>query len=311
MDGYEEIQIAGSRVFVPPPETIPNEPFIGRKDLIEKTLAAWSAVDGTPPLHFRLFGPPGTGKNSLIYELARILDKDLYIIDGNDDLSVEDVACVPAIDRRDTGTLYYVASPLFAAILRGGIAFFDEIAKAPHGTLAALASVLDRRGTLTSTMAAIRIKAAPGFLFCAALNEDEETGIGLPGYIQERTSPAIFVGNPSLKELKKIIKSQVPGNSDIWIEGFISLYKESSLSPRSAIKLIGNAIKLYRHCEGMHTSPAPKKTKVHSYLKQAAGGFSLEMPDDELPPPPKFKSQKKRSPYVYRPLSEDKKGTLH
>jgi len=311
MDGYEEIHIAGSRVFVPPPEVIPDEPFVGRKDLIEKTLAAWSTLDGTPPLHFRLYGPPGTGKNALVYELARIFEKDLYIIEGNDDLRVEDIACVPVIDRKDTNSLYYVASPLFAAMLRGGIAFFDEIAKAPHGALAALASVLDRRETLTSTMAAIRIKAEPGFLFCAALNENDETGIGLPEYIKDRISPAIYVGNPSIAELGMIINSQLRGNSDIWIEGFISLFKDNSLSPRSAIKLIGNAIKLYKHGEVTHTSPELNTTTVHKYLKKAAEGFPLEIPEKKVSPKHIFEPQKKRSLNVYNLLPKNKRDSLH
>lgn len=311
MDGYEEIHIAGSRIFVPPPEVIPDEPFVGRKDLIEKTLAAWSTIDGTPPLHFRLYGPPGTGKNALVYELARILEKNLYIIEGNDDLRVEDIACVPAIDQRDTNTLYYVASPLFAAMLKGDIAFFDEIAKAPQGALAALASVLDRRETLTSTMAAVRIKAAPGFLFCAALNEDEETGIGLPEYIKERTSPAIYVGNPSLTELGKIIKSQLWGNSDIWIKGFISLFKNSSLSPRSAIKLIGNAIKLYKHGEMTHASLELNQSKVQKYLRKAAEGFPVDIPEKELAPANTSEPQKKKGLNVYNLLSKNKRGSIH
>ena len=86
-NGYEEMRIAGTRVLIPPPDPLPDEPFVGRDDLIGKALAAWSEVDGTPPLHFRLYGPPGTGKNALVYELARILKKDLYIISGNGELT--------------------------------------------------------------------------------------------------------------------------------------------------------------------------------------------------------------------------------
>jgi MoxR-like ATPase len=244
-DGYEKSRIAGNRVFLPPPDPIPDEPFVAREDLIGKALAAWSEVDGSPPLHFRLYGPPGTGKNALVYELARILQKDLYIICGNGELDAEDIACMPVIDRENTGTLTYIASPLFAAMVRGGIAFFDEIAKAPHGTLAALASALDTRSTLTSVTAAIRIKAAPGFLFCAALNEDEEKSSGLPDYINERTLPAIRVGPPAFEELMRIVKSQMNADSDLWLQGFSALFRRAGLSPRSAVKLITTAVKSF------------------------------------------------------------------
>ncbi len=311
MDEYEEIQIAGTRVFVPPPTVIPDEPFVGRKDLIEKTLAAWSTIDGDKPQHFRLYGPPGTGKNALVYELARILKIQLYMIQGRDDFRVEDLAIVPVLDPKDTTTAYYVASPLFAAMYRGGIAFFDEIAKAPSGALTTLASVLDERETLESTMAPVKIKAEPGFLFCAALNANEETGIGLEEYLKERTSPAIYVGNPSMKELGMIIKSQIQGNSGIWIKEFVSLFKDSNLSPRLAVKLIVNAIKLYKHIECKQTSLELRKTKVHKYLKKAAEGFPVEMPEKELSPKRKPISKKERGTNVYNLVSKSKSGSIH
>lgn len=77
---------------------------------------------------------------------------------------------------------YYVASPLFAAMFRRGIAFFDEIDKVPYPALAAFDSVLNR-GTLY--YAGIEIKRAPDFRFCAALNNDDETCIELPIYIRD------------------------------------------------------------------------------------------------------------------------------
>ena len=99
MDGYEKIHMAGNTVFLPPPEVISNVPFVGREDLIEKTLAALSTADGTPSLHPLLKGPNGTGKTSIGSKIARIYKKDLYIIQGNDELRAEDIACVPAIQK--------------------------------------------------------------------------------------------------------------------------------------------------------------------------------------------------------------------
>ena len=39
--------------------------------LLGKCLAAWLIDGGEGPLHFRLVGPPGVGKNELVYYLAR------------------------------------------------------------------------------------------------------------------------------------------------------------------------------------------------------------------------------------------------
>ena len=106
-----------------------------------------------------------------------------------------------------------------------------------------------RRGSLTSVTAAIRIKAAPGFLFCAALNEDEEKSTGLPDYIGERTLPAIRVGRPAFAELMRIVKSQMNADSDLWLQGFSALFHQAGVSPRTAIKLITTAVKIVRYLE--------------------------------------------------------------
>ena len=306
---FEEVRIGGNRVFLPPPDPIPADPFVGRDDLVEQALAAWCTLDGSPPQHFRLYGPPGTGKNALVYELSRILGKDLYILEGNDDLRVEDIACVPTIDPENTGRLRYNGSPLFAAMLRGGICFFDEVGKVPPGALSRLAAVLDRRQTLTSETAAIRIKASSDFLFCAALNEDEETGIGLPDYISERTVPAIYVGNPSMEEMRIILKSQTSGQSEAWIKGFISQFKDSTVSPRVAIELIRNATKLYKMRQGSHPTERLTKRTVLKYLREAAAGFPIEAPEVHIRPQGKRKKEKPEN--VYDLLPKKKRGSLH
>lgn len=306
---YEEVQISGNRVFLPPPDPIPADPFVGRGDIIEQALAAWCTLDGSPPQHFRLYGPPGTGKNALVYELSRLLRKDLYIIEGNDDLRVEDIACIPTIDPENTSRLLYNGSPLFAAMLRGGIAFFDEIGKVPPGALSRLASVLDRRRTLTSETAAIRITATSDFLFCAALNEDEETGIGLPDYISERTVPAIYVGNPSMEEMKIILTSQTSGQSEAWIKGFISLFKDSNVSPRVAIELIRNATKLYKMRQGSKSAERLTKRTVSKYIKEAAATFPVEASEEDVSSEDKRKKEKSEN--VYDLLPKGKKGSLH
>jgi MoxR-like ATPase len=311
LEGYEEMRIAGTRVFLPPSDPIPDEPFVGRDDLIGKALAAWSEVDGTSPLHFRLYGPPGTGKNALVYELARILQKDLYIINGNGELDVEDIACTPVIDRENTGIITYVGSPLFAAMVRGGIAFFDEIAKAPHGTLAALASVLDRRGTLTSVTAAIRIKAAPGFLFCAALNEDEEKSTGLPDYIGERTLPAIRVGPPVFEDLMQILESQMSADSDLWLEGFAELFRQVGLSPRSAVKLITTAVKSYRYTHKAVTSAPVDRTAVLDHLRKSAADYNINLHEKSRPAGREPSSKRGEAlGNVYHSLFTNRRGTI-
>ena len=184
---YEKITIGGTTVRLPPPAPLPATSLASRDDIIEKALAAWTMLGALPPLNFRFYGPPGVGKNAIVYELARILGKDLYIINGHEELGPEDIACTATITSRNT--VEYVASPLFAGMYRGAIVFFDEIGKAPPAALDPLASVLDDRRELTSVLAGIRIKASAGFLFCAALNEIEERGVGT-ARVSRRADPA-------------------------------------------------------------------------------------------------------------------------
>lgn len=264
IEEFEKIEIKGKTVLVPYPTKPPEFMFIGRKDVINKTLAAWLNIPGSTPLNFRLFGPPGIGKNAMVYELARILKKDIYIINGHDELGPEDIACSATMTSK--GKIDYVASTLFAAMLRGGICFFDEIGKAPQSALDPLASVLDDRRAITSVLAGIHLKAHPEFLFCSALNEDEETGVGLPGFIDERTRPAIHVGYPSSKELELILRNRFSA-SDPWIEVFISEFYIEKLSTRTAITLLGFACRLARSSNGK--TGMLSNNDIRSYLLAA------------------------------------------
>lgn len=312
LENYEERVLQGTRVFFPPPSPIPNEPFVGRQKFINDALATWSTLDGSAPQHFRLYGPPGTGKNALIYELARILEKEIYVINGNDELDAEDIACTPTMKDNE---IVYIASELAAAMLRGGICFFDEIAKAPEGSLALLAPALGMERTLKSKKAAITIPASSGFLFCAALNENEEAGKALPDYIDKRTRPAYHVGMPSLGELEIILKSHINGDADLWIQCFISLFRDSDLAPRDAIALINNARKHHEYEKTKEGNKRLSQKAVNSYLREAAKGFpGVTVASPSLPPVSKEKKEERRdmSNVLYKVLPGDgKKTSIH
>jgi len=263
-DHYERIEMEGKMVWLPRPTILPGRPLVDREDVLSRAMAAWLAMEGLSPLNFRLYGPPGTGKNALVYRLAQIVERDLYIINGHQELGPEDIAC--SATMTSSQTIEYVASPLFAAMLRGGICFFDEIGKAPTAALDPLASVLDDRRSLTSVLAGIHIKAHQDFLFCAALNENEEEGLGLPGFIDERTRPAIRVDCPSTAVLEQILKAHLPKIDETWFEVFLSNF-DHRLSPRGAITLLGYAYRLARQ-DGVTRLT---KKAVRDYLGRARG----------------------------------------
>jgi MoxR-like ATPase len=268
-ENFGRVTIGGKSVLVPYPTQIPDFEFIGREGVIEKALAAWTCLDGSTPLNFRLYGPPGIGKNAIVYELARILKKNLYIINGHEELGPEDIACSATMTSKNT--VEYVASPLFAAMLEGGICFFDEIGKAPQVALDPLASVLDDRRTLTSVLAGIHLRASEEFLFCAALNEIEEEGTGLPGFIDERTRPAIYAGYPHIYDIEEILKSRMSYMPGLWIKVLISEFKDSNLSTRMAITLLRYAYRLYKKRNG--NSKETSENEIKEYLHNAYTGI--------------------------------------
>jgi MoxR-like ATPase len=138
-----------------------------------------------------------------------------------------------------------VASPLTAAAVRGGIAFFDEAAKAPARAMAPLASLLDNRRTLTSVLAGFTIRAHPSFRFCAATNDTDAATGGLPAFLDERLRPSFRVDYPSAEQSVVIAL----GRTEIIDEALMDEFRrwalrQTNLSPRRAIALLGFAARL-------------------------------------------------------------------
>lgn len=284
---YPLVEIQGVKLRLPQPERIPPIDFIGREEILDKALAAWMSMGSLKPLNFRLFGPPGVGKNAIVYRLAKILKKDLYILNGNEELDPEDVACSARITSSDS--IEYVASPLFAAMLTGGIFFFDEIGKAPPAALNPLASVLDERRTLSSVLAGIHLEAHDEFLFCAALNDDEETGGRLPHFIEERLSPAIHVGIPSPAALKNILRSHMAAADERWIDIYMKKFRTEETSPRDAKNHIHFACAMAKRAAVCR----PTDGEIRGFLKKASGNgkeTDQPVPLAEAPSEPKKKT---------------------
>jgi MoxR-like ATPase len=193
-----------SEPYKPNPSMMPL--FTGRESEMEMIMAAWIAGQNTLPLSPVLVGEPGVGKNRIVYELARFTGRDLYLFQGHEDISAEDLACTVRFSDEKASMMEYVLSPLVCAMLNGGIFFLDEIGKIRPRALALLVSVLDERRYIDSTLLGERIYAKPGFRFIAATNTGE---IGLlPEFIRSRMRPVIKIGYPPRKEIDEIIQQQ-------------------------------------------------------------------------------------------------------
>ena len=223
-------------VLLPAPDEVPARRFVGRSDLLARCQAAWFEGGGDP-LHFRLCGPPGVGKNELVYELSRLRSQPLYPIQGHEELTPEDLACTARIAGGQR--IEYIGSPLLAAMLRGGICFFDEIGKVPCRSLSLLASVLDDRRSITSVLAGFTVRAHPHFRFCAAMNDADAATSGLPGFVDERLRPAFTMGYPPPSEAVAIASLRHGACPSHLLDAFRNwASRQTDLSPRRAVGLL-------------------------------------------------------------------------
>jgi MoxR-like ATPase len=221
--------------------------FVGRDEEMRLITAAWINGRSTLPLAPLLVGEPGVGKNRLVYELAHRTARELYIFQGHEDVTAEDIACaVRFSDTADT-KMDYVISPLVTAMHRGGICFIDEIGKIRPRALALLVSVLDERRYIDSSLLAERVVAHPNFRFIAATNTGEVNA--LPEFIRSRMCPVIKVGYPPRREIDQIIEHQFAGRQQrlqelmdlFWVLWEKQTNNGQPPSPRDAIHLFGLA----------------------------------------------------------------------
>jgi hypothetical protein len=290
-DGY--VVIEGKPVQLARPARLPERSFVGREHELHLCKMAWGIdritndfIDSElQPLHFRLEGPPGVGKNEIVYQIARQTKRPLYIIQGHEELTPEDLSLllVPAARRQSEeaydpddssgsyetydegdgqGDLILQASPLATAIIVGGLCFFDEINRVPKRALSPLSSVLDDRLALYSAMTGMFVEprnaeARKSFRFCCALNpEMTSSGHNLPEYIEQRTLPRIKMDPPSYDDLVVIIERALKPPADL-LQAFEEWYGQErglEISIRQALALM--------HYAMQHHEPAADKASL-------------------------------------------------
>jgi MoxR-like ATPase len=224
--------------------------FVGRTHEQRLITAAWIAGQNHLPMSPLLIGDPGVGKNRLVYEMARQTGQELYIFQGHEDVTAEDLACSVRFSDHSNTVMDYILSPLVTAMKRGGICFIDEIGKIRPRALALLVSVLDERRYIDSTLLGERIFADKAFRFIAATNSADVNL--LPEFILSRMKPVIKVDYPNSVEIDEVIKAQYKGmNGEILnlLEVFWRLWRDKSsshfnLSTRDAINVFSLASNL-------------------------------------------------------------------
>jgi MoxR-like ATPase len=221
--------------------------FQGRDRELKMIFASWIARGRYPPLCPLMVGEPGVGKNRIVYELAALTGLDLFIMQGHEDITVEDLACSVRFSDDKERRMDYVLSPLVTAMHRGHICFIDEIGKIRPRALALLVSVLDERRYIDSTLLGERVYAAPSFRFVAATNTGEVSS--MPEFIRSRMRPIINVGYPTDRDINEMIKNHPavsPDSEEKIIDEFRRQWERQlhSPTPRDVIQLFALATTL-------------------------------------------------------------------
>lgn len=225
--------------------------IVGRENEITKILAAWMWKRTSPPLAPLLVGDAGVGKNRIVYECARLCAKELFIYQGHEDVTAEDLICAARPSEEPGKKIDYKVLSLVTAMLHGGVCFVDEIAKIRPRALAPLASLLDERRYIDSTLLGERIYAHRGFRFVAATNTVDLDENPLPDFIRSRMQPVVAVDYPEPAEISKIIRSHfevMRDDGDILLDRFWELWRRHNPdrppTPRDSLHIFGFAFNL-------------------------------------------------------------------
>ena len=254
MSMHPEKIVVGKKLVWPRKPYLPNADmmveFVAQEEVLKMVAAAWLSGAYSQPLSPLLVGPPGCGKNRLVYEMAQRMGLDLYVCQGYENITAEELACSLVVADEGHGRIEYLLSAPATALLKGGICFIDEIGKFPGKALALLASVLDDRKYIDLDLIGERIQAHPQFRFIAATNsEDVET---LPDFIRSRLFPIIRVEKPAPELINNIIQRQFPHQHETigkLLSTFWRLWDQNSEigespSPRHVIQIFSLASKL-------------------------------------------------------------------
>lgn len=281
------LKIRGKSVQLSSPYQASHDPIVAREPEMTKVLAAWMGRRAAQPLSPLLVGEPGVGKNRIVYECAGLCGKELYICQGHEDVTAEDLVCAVRFSDDPGKKMDYIVSPLVTAMLRGGICFIDEIAKIRPRALAPLASLLDERRYLDSILLGERIHAHRGFRFVAATNTRDLEETPLPDFMGSRLRPVIQVDYPERGEIDRIIQSHfgavAPGAPalldkfwDLWTRD----YFRQPPTPRDSIYIFGYALNMadfealdHRPPCDLDGEPDRRGTMEEGHLEKAFDAF--------------------------------------
>lgn len=156
---------------------------IGRRAELEQVVAGLAAGR-----HLLLEGPPGTGKSTLLREIADALDSGFHFVEGNAELTPARLVGTfdpAAVLERGYSPEVFLDGPLTAALRDGSLLYIEEINRIPEETLNVLISVMSEGALEVPRLGSV--VAADGFRLVAAMNPFDAIGTArISGAVYDR-----------------------------------------------------------------------------------------------------------------------------
>jgi MoxR-like ATPase len=176
--------------------------IVGFEREIRMVLAALRAR-----LPVMLEGDAGTGKTELAKVVARSLQREIFRVDGDPELTalkLQGWFDPPLVLQKGYQWETFIPGPLTAALLQGGIFFFNEVNRAPSESLNAVLSALDERILNIPRLAAIQAKES--FVSIFTLNPYDRIGTNpLPKAFYDRCV-WIYMDHQPLEKAIEIVR---------------------------------------------------------------------------------------------------------
>jgi MoxR-like ATPase len=243
---------AGPGEVSPGPVPVSRQPsrIIGREREVELLEAALGSG-----AHVLLEGPPGTGKSTLLREVASGRHVPFVLVEGNAELTPArlvgnfDPALVLAKGYKPE---IFVDGPLVEALRTGGLLYVEELNRVPEETLNVLLTVMSESELNVPRLG--RIAAADGFRLVAAMNPYDAVGTArISSAVYDRTC-RITMDYQSQQAECDIVTHRSAACDEAWRVQAVRLVRATRSHPdirvgssvRGAIDFVGIAVELAR-----------------------------------------------------------------
>lgn len=245
----EKVNFSDIEISLPEPIDASSFNWIGQSEYVEDIETAfYTPGEKDLPMVPKITGKPGVGKTTLAGYVAKKMKLPLYIMQCSADTRPEDVLITPVLDKNKN--IIYMASPLLAALITGGVVVLDEANRMPEKSWATLASLFDDRRTVYSLITGLTITAHKNFR-CAITVNDDSSVYEIPDYIDNRLAPVININFPQKNDELNILKYHLPFVKDQILNICVNFMQElheynlpySTRDAINTLKLMGRKIK--------------------------------------------------------------------